>query len=152
MPTVQSTYPDNISAAVAGMRANEEPATLISRNVEDAAGIAFGLGVMQGTEDRGCVVSDGSSLLGVTVRERSVDPATPSLFAENDSARIMTSGCIYVPNSGGVAAGDPVHALADGAFGNSGGTYIENARWDTTAENGELAVLRLGALNLGTAS
>lgn len=152
MPTVQSTYPDNIAVAVAGMRATERPATFISRTVEDEAGIAFGLGVMQGTADKGCVVSNGSDLLGVTVRERSVDPATPSKFAEYDSARLMTEGDIWVANSGGVAAGDPVHALANGAFGNSGGTYIENARWDTTADDGDLAVLVLGSLNLGTAS
>lgn len=152
MPTVQSTYPDNIAAAVAGMRANEEPCTLISRNVETEAGIGFGVGVMQGTEDKQCVISDGSALLGVTVRDRSVDPATPNLFAENESARLMTVGPIYVANSGGVAAGDPVHVLNNGVFANSGGTYIENARWDTTAEDGDLAVLRLGALNIGSAS
>jgi hypothetical protein len=142
MPTVQSTYPDNIRVAVAGMRANEEPCTLISRTVEDAAGIGFGLGVMQGTLDKGCVVSDGSTLLGVTVRDRSVDPATPDLFAEYASARIMTIGTIWVEVSGAVAAGDSVHALAAGALGNDGGTFIENARWDTSAADGELAILR----------
>lgn len=152
MPTVQSSYPDNIRTAVAGMRANMEPATLISRNVETSAGIGFGLAVMQGTEDMGCVIGDGSAVLGVTVRERSVDPNDPDEFAENDSARIMTSGCVYVTTGGVVNAGDPVHALTAGEFAASGGTYIENARWDTSAGDGELAILRLGALNLGSAS
>lgn len=152
MPTVQSTYPDNIAAAVAGQRADESPADFISRNVETEAGIGFGVGVMQGVEDRSCILSDGSTLLGITVRERSVDPATPSVFAENDSARLMTRGAIYVTNSGGVSAGDPVHVLNNGVFANSGGTLIENARWDTTADDGDLAVLRLGTPVIGSAS
>jgi hypothetical protein len=152
MPTVQSTYSDNIRAAVAGMIANEEPCTLISRNVETEAGIGFGVGVMQGTEDKQCVISDGSTLLGITVRERSVDPATPNLFAENESARIMTNGVVWVLNSGGVSAGDPVHVLAAGAFSNTGGTLIENARWDTTAVTAALAQLRLGSPVVGAAS
>lgn len=152
MPSVQTSYPDNIAPAVAGMRANEEPATLISRTVETAAGISFGVGVMQGTEDKGCDISDGSSLLGVTVRDRSVSPEVPNKFAQYESARIMMSGCIWVLNSGGVSAGDPVHVLNNGVFANSGGTLIENARWETSAADGKLAVLRLGALTIGSAS
>jgi len=143
MPTVQSTYPDNIAVGYAGAIANEEPRTLISRNVEDVAGLAFGLAVMQGTEDKGCVVSDGSGFLGVTVRDQSVDPANPDLFEENSNARIMTQGVIWVANSGGVSAGDPVEALAAGALGTSTSGNVANARWDTSAADGELAQLRL---------
>jgi hypothetical protein len=143
MPTVQSTYADNIDAGYAGAIVNTEPRTLISRTVEDAAGIAFGLAVMQGTEDKGCVVSDGSEVLGVTVRDQSVDPSTPDKFAENEEARIMTKGVVWVANSGGVAAGDVVHSLASGALSNTGGTVVAGARWDTTASDGELAQLRL---------
>jgi len=143
MPTVQSTYSDNIPVGYAGAIANQEPRDLISRNVEDEAGIAFGLAVMQGTEDRDCVVSDGSDFLGVTVRDQSVDPSAPNLFAELSEARIMTRGVIWVANSGGVSAGDPVVALAAGALGTSSSPLVTNARWDSTAADGELALLRL---------
>jgi hypothetical protein len=143
MPTVQSTYLDNIPVGYLGAIANEEPRTLISRNVEDVAGIAFGLAVMQGTEDKDCVVSDGSGFLGVTVRDQSVDPAAPNSFEELSEARIMTQGVIWIANSGGVNAGDPVEALAAGALGTSTGGNVANARWDTTAADGELAQLRL---------
>jgi len=143
MPTVQSTYADNIPVGYVGGLVNEEPKTLISRNVEDAAGIAFGLAVMQGTEDKDCVVCDGSDFLGVTVRDQSVDPANPNKFAELDNARIMTKGVIWVANSGGVSAGDPVVALAAGALGTGTAPIVANARWDTTAATGELAQLRL---------
>ena len=142
--TLQTNYADNIPVGYAGGIVNEEPRVLISRNVETAAGIEFGLGVMQGSEDKGCVVSDGTGFLGVTVRDQSVDPATPNKFAEDEEARLMTKGVIWVVNTGGVAAGDKVESLAAGAFGSTTGTGIEGARWDTTAEDGELAQLRLG--------
>lgn len=143
MGTVQSTYADTIPVGYAGGLANEEPKTLISRNVEDSGGLAFGLAVMQGTEDKGCVVCDGSDFLGVTVRDQSVDPSDPNAFEYNTEARIITEGVIWVANSGGVSAGDPVVALADGALGTSSSPLVSNARWDTTAADGELAQLRL---------
>ncbi len=143
MPTVQSTYADTINAGYAGAIVNTEPSVLISRTVEDAAGLAFGLAVMQGTEDKGVVVGDASAFLGVTVREQDVDPSTPSIFAELDNARIMTKGVIWIANSGGVSAGDPVVLLAAGALGTGSSPLLDGARWDTTAGDGELAQLRL---------
>jgi hypothetical protein len=144
MPTVQSTYGDNIAAGYVGAIANQEPRVLISRTVEDAAGIAFGLAVMQGTEDKGCVVSDGTEVLGITVREMDTEPSNPDIFAQYDNARIMTKGVIWVANSGGVAAGDPVVSLAAGALGTGTSPLVAGARWETTAADGELAQLRLG--------
>ena len=143
MPTVQSTYADNIAAGYAGAIANEEPRTLISRTVEDSGGIDFGLAIMQGAEDKGCVVGDATDFLGVTVRDQSVEASDPNTFEYQSEARIMTMGVIWVENSGGVAAGDPVVALADGALGTGSSPVVENARWETTALDGVLAQLRL---------
>jgi hypothetical protein len=141
--SLQTTYADNIAAGYVGGLVNQEPQTLISRTVEDSGGIDFGLAVMQGSEDKGCVVGDGSDFLGVTVRDQSVEASDPDTFAYQASARIMTEGVIWVANSGGVSAGDPVAALADGALGTSSTPLISNARWDTSADDGELAQLRL---------
>lgn len=143
MPTVQTTYADNIDAGYAGAIVNEEPRTLISRTVEDSGGIAFGLAVMQGSADMGCVVGDATDFLGVTVRTQSIEDGTADEFEYQDEARIMTEGVIWVANSGGVNAGDPVVALADGALGTGSSPVVENARWDTTAVDGALAKLRL---------
>lgn len=143
MPTVQSTYADNITNAIAGALANQEHANLISRTVEDVAGILFGLAVMQGTEDKECVVSDGSAFLGVTVRTQSIEDGTFEGFPELETARIITKGVIWIANSGGVNAGDIVIALAAGALGTGSSPVVEGARWDTTAGDGELAQLRL---------
>lgn len=147
MPTVQSTYPDNIPVAYVGQIANEEPRTLISRNVEVSGGIAFGLVVMQGADDEGVVIGDGTAFLGITCRDHSVTPnqeADPDFFEFNSSALIMTKGVVWVENSGGVSAGDPVSLAADGALGTGGSVEVEGARWDTTATDGNLAKVRLG--------
>jgi hypothetical protein len=141
--TVQSSYLDNVPAGYAGAIANQEPRTLISRTVEDSGGIDFGLAVMQGTADKGVVVSDGNAFLGVTVRENSGEPNDPDTFEYMAEARIMTKGVIWIANSGGVAAGDEVEALADGALGAATSGNVPNARWETTASDGELAMLRL---------
>jgi hypothetical protein len=140
---LQTTYDDNIPAAYAGALVNTEHKVLISRTVEDAAGLAFGLAVMQGTNDKGCVVSDGTSFLGVTVRQYSSNAKTPDLFAQYESARLATKGVIWVANNGGVSAGDPVSLLPAGELGTGGSVEIAGARWDTTAADGELAQLRL---------
>jgi hypothetical protein len=143
MGTVQSDYDDTIAAGYAGALVNLEPRTIISRTVEDAAGIAFGLAVMQGTEDKECVVCDASDYLGVTVRDQSIEDGSADAFAQYEEARIITKGVIWIANSGGVAAGDAVVLLADGALGTGTSPLLEGARWDTTASDGELAQLRL---------
>lgn len=143
MPTVQADYEDNVVAGYVGGLANEEPKILISRNVEDSGGLAFGLAVMQGSEDKGCVVCDGSDFLGVTVRDQSVKPESPNIFEYQSNARILRSGVIWVENSGGVAAGDPVVALSDGALGTGSSPRLGGARWETTAGDGELTQLRV---------
>ncbi len=143
-PSVQTTYADNITNALVGALSNMEHANLISRTVEDSGGIDFGLAVMQGSDDKGCIVGDGTAFLGVTVRTQSIEDGAADDFAFKETARIITKGIIWVANSGGVVAGDPVIALAAGALGTSTASLIAGARWDTTAADGELAQLRLG--------
>lgn len=143
---IQTTYEDTIAKAFVGMIANMEPKRLISRNVETAAGIGFGLPVAQGAEDRDCIATEGgvTKILGITVLDRSVTAEFPNGFAQYESARIMTSGCVWVTASVDVVAGDPVHVtVATGAFTKSGGVQIVGARWDTSATSGGLAVVRL---------
>lgn len=151
----QTTYSENIPVAKAGMIANEEPNVLISRTVETAAGIGFGKVVQQGDNDNGCIsdlntaAMTADSYLGVTVRERSVRPETPDLFAQYESARIMRKGVIWVMTDGAVNAGDDVTVtLATGGLGTAavaaGIVAIPGARWDSSTSGAALAKLRLG--------
>lgn len=153
---IQTTYNERIDAARVGMIVNEEPSVLISRTVEDEAGVAFGLVVMQGSVDDSCTAVldetgntfDAYSFLGITVRERSVRPETPNIFAQYQSARIMRKGVIWVMTADAVEAGNQVYVdTADGSLDDaSGGTNvaIPNSRWETSTTGAGLAKLRLG--------
>lgn len=155
MPNVQSTYTENMRVAVAGQRANMEPVDLISRNVEDVAGCGFGIVVQQGANDGGCLVDlntaamDAYKFLGVTMRERGVNPETPNGWATGESALIMRKGVIWVTVDGAVTAGQDVTVtLATGKLGTkavaAGIIAIPNARWDSSAADLGIAKLRLG--------
>ena len=147
---VQTTYNENIDAARAGMIANTEGVfNVVSRTVEDAAGVGFGLVVDQGANDGGAVAVSASttSPIGFTVRERSVNPATPNKFAQYESARIMTKGVIWatVTDAGGVAANDDVWltlstgALSNADAGGDDGLQLAGCKWVSSAANGALA-------------
>lgn len=143
---VQTVYPNTQPVAVAGAQATMIPATFISRNVEGANAIPFGVAVSQGTTDKG-IVAGGTEYVGITSLDRSATgtAVTPDSFAPGASARVQTKGDIWVVAAVVVAAGDPVTFTAAGALSNTGGTPIPNSRWDTsTSAVGQLAVVRLG--------
>ena len=150
---VQTTYNESIAGARAGQVINTEHAEFVSRMVETAAGVPFGVPVQQGANDKGCAVmaAGATAVVGIAVRERSVNPATPNAFAQYEEARLMRKGVIWVTvtDAGGVAPGDEVWvALADGTFSNadlgtSGSIQLPGCRWETTAANGALAQLRV---------
>ncbi|OOW67102.1 hypothetical protein Xmar_07775 [Xanthomonas axonopodis pv. martyniicola] len=144
---LQTNYPDVQPAATLGMQATMLPATIISRDVEDVAGIGFGKAVAQGAAAKGIVAFGGANLkyAGITLLDRSATGL--DLFPQRASARVITKGDIWVTASVAVAAGDPVYLTAAGAFTNvaTNNTAITGARWDTsTTAAGQLAVVRLG--------
>lgn len=147
---VQTTYSDNMAAAVAGARATMIPATVISRTVETAA-VGFGVAVSQGTADKGCKAfgSGDTVVLGITVLDRGAgDHGSADQFAVGDSASVLTQGDVWVVCATGCSAGDGVFVRpSNGAFQDTNANsavQISGARWDTSAGNGELAVVRLG--------
>lgn len=148
--TVQTDYPDRIRQAVAGMVANAIPATFISRTIEGSDGIGFGVAAAQGDNDKGCKVfgTGDTEVVGISVRERSLDANHSNKFPQYASVRLMTKGVIYVETSVDVEAGDPVYVVpATGAFAKtsaSSAVQIVGARWDTSAAAGNLAQVRLG--------
>lgn len=141
--SVQTTYNENMRAAVAGQIANMESSNLISRTVEDSAGIGFGVAVTQGTDDNECTAFAGTGgILGITARDQSVDPDNPDEFAQGDSARILTQGVIWVTAAEGVDAGEDVYVEDDGTFTGtetSTATVLANARWDSSTTGSALA-------------
>lgn len=141
---VQTDYNATLAPAVAGAQATMVPATIISRNVEDAA-IGFGVAVEQGDADKGATAFAGGSFVGITMLDRSAAGENDT-FRVGDSARVMTKGDIWVNASKAVDAGDPVYLTDAGAFTDvaTDNTAITGARWDTSTTAAGLAVVRLG--------
>lgn len=149
MPAVQTTYGEFMAEAYHGMIADTGPSVIISRSVEDSAGIGFGVPVTQGTEDNECAsISDSTDeILGITVRTADQESET---ISQHDAAMLLRQGVMWVEvtDAGGVEPGDEVWVLvSDGTFSNAdagtdGSIKINDARWETTAANGALARIR----------
>lgn len=144
---VQTVYNENQPAGKQGAIVDMSPRSLMSRTVETAAGIAFGVAVEQGTADEGCKVYDGGTILGFTVRERSL-VAEADKFAQYESARIMIGqGTFWAVATVDVVAGDPVYIRpSNNTFqkdNTDSGVAYPNARYDSTATAGNLVKVRL---------
>ncbi|MBI5111854.1 MAG: DUF2190 family protein [Rhodovulum sp.] len=148
MPTIQSSYAATHAAAVEGMVANSEPAVIVSRLVETAAGIGFGKIAQRGTADNQIKVSSASpKYLGITVLDPTQAGATVDTYPQGSVAAVMTKGVIWVQATVAVAAGDPVYFVpATGAFTNvaTSNQLIPNAVFDSVTSGAGLAKVRLG--------
>ena len=145
---IQTTYTENIAAAVAGHIADMSEATVVSRTVESAT-LVFGVPVAQGTTDGDCrLFTDGDTVtqfIGVSVRDRSI--LEGDSYTESESAAILRDGPIWVVAAVAVDAGDPVCVTATGTWSNApgtGGITLPKARWETsTTTTGKLAKIYL---------
>lgn len=150
MPVVQSTYSDYPASGYPGMVANGETSNRISRTVEDAAGIGFGVAVYRGTGDHGCTATVGTAatFLGFTIADHGnaiVAGGTADVVPQYQTIGIMTGGVMWVNTIGAIADGASVTigkgaGLADG-IGNTAAdaTHIAATGWvtdDTLAASG----------------
>ena len=142
MAVVQATYSENIDQARAGMIANQETFNSITRQIEDAAGIGFGVAVFQGVADKGVTATAETQFVGITIRDVTLDPAREDEYAQRDSAGILTKGPIWVEVGGDVSAGDPV-TLTAGEFDTGGTVEIPGAVYGTSGGEGDLVIVRL---------
>lgn len=138
-------YKAEQDAGIAGAIVNTENKNIISRTVEDAAGIAFGLAVAQGTNDKGirAVTTGDADFVGITVLDRTAGDLINGKFVQYESARVLEEGVIWVEVTEAVKAGDAAAVdLATGKF-NKAGAAMAGARFETSAASGGLAQLRL---------
>lgn len=136
-------YKSQPDVGVAGSIATTENRDIKSRTVEDAAGIAFGLAVAQGANDKGirAVKTGDTKFVGITALDLSIPG--DSKFLQWESARILKKGVIWVQVTEDVKAGDDVAVdLATGKFNKSGAKY-PNARFETSGDAGGLAQVEL---------
>ena len=136
-------YKSQPDVGVAGSIATTENRDVKSRTVEDAAGIAFGLAVAQGANDKGvrAVKTGDTKFVGITALDLS--SRDDAKFLQHESARVLKKGVIWVEVTEAVKAGDDVAVdLATGKFNKSGAKY-PNARFETSAVAGKLAQVEL---------
>lgn len=140
-----TTYKQEMDAGVAGAIATTENKDIVSRAVETAAGIGFGLAVVQGVNDKGIrlPITGDTKIFGVTVLDRTAGDLINGKFQQYESARVMTKGTIWVQVTEDVKAGDDVAVdLATAKF-NKAGVKIANARYETSAATGGLAQIHI---------
>ena len=136
-------YKSQPDVGVAGSIATTENRDIKSRTVEDAAGIAFGLAVAQGANDKGirAVKAGDTKFVGITALDLS--SCDDGKFLQYKSAQILKKGVIWVEVTEAVKADDDVAVdLATGKFNKSGAKY-PNARFETSGVAGGLAQVEL---------
>lgn len=151
--SAQTTYEQNQPVAYAGLIYAQNPKDVISRAVETAAGVGFGVVVSRGTDkDKECILGGTTGILGVTVRslDREADDAAGAIkYSQYETAGIMRNGYIWAVCPTGCVPGDVVNfveatgVLDSGAPADTTETALDNCFWDSTAAAGELAVLRV---------
>lgn len=110
MAELQTTYSNTIAHGYAGMVANGETSNRITRTIEDAAGVGFGIPVYRGSGDHGCTGTIGTlaTFLGFTLANAGsglVAGQTADTYAQYDNVGIMPSGAMYVAVKGAVVDG-----------------------------------------------
>lgn len=150
--SVQTTY-GLIAKATEGQLVDMYFNEVVSRLIEDSAGIGFGKAVVRGTDaDR--QVKAGVGSFGITVREltREMDKrgaGAVTKYIQNNAAAILRKGNVYiklVTAATAVAAGDTVAALPNGDIVKSGtatAVDIAGATFEAAASEGDIVEIRL---------
>jgi len=117
MAVVQSTYATTLPVGYPGMVANGETSNRISRTVEDAAGIGFGVAVFRGSGDHGVTATPSAALLGITIADKTQmefpNSDTADEYAQYATCAIMTLGVIWVTAGSNTTDGAAVY-VGDG--------------------------------------
>lgn len=145
--TIQSTYLQGPARGFPGMIVNGEDSNRISRTVEDAAGIAFGMAVFQGATDHGVTATPSANFMGVTIADAGLVPLLVSAvdtYQQYSTAGILNEGPIYVTTSVAVTPRQPVYVTPAGVFTNvSTSNTLLPATFDETAAIGAPVRIRM---------
>jgi hypothetical protein len=154
MAELQTSYSNTIAKAYAGMVASGETSNRISRTIEDAAGVGFGVPVYRGSGDHGCTATVGTlaTFLGWTIAvagQGLVAGQTADTFAQYDNVGIMPLGAIYINVKGAVVDGAAITVGAGAGIADLYGSTAADAThiatgWiaDETVTDGVCRIVR----------
>lgn len=145
MPAVQTNYTEQHGVAQLGMIADTRFKTVRSFTYVGAADIPFGIALMHSASGDNEVDFSGTAFAGIVVSTQVQDPllATDG-YASRESVGLLDEGPIWVAPTDAVSPGDPVtFDPATGALSAAGGTVIPGAEFETSANAGDLARIRM---------
>ena len=148
MATVQSTYPENISALMLGQIADTASCDIRTYIVEDSD-IGFAVAVQQGTADNQAKLGIAAGkFVGVTVKDPTLRPDAKDEYEEGGHMAVLFRGTVAVKVEEAVVVGGIVTAkTTTGALSSKAATNtqikIDGARWMSKAAAGGLAILQL---------
>jgi hypothetical protein len=146
----QNSYDLRQASGYAGQVYSDAPKDIITRAVETAAGIDFGVAVSQGAADDQATLG-GTAYLGVSIRSLDQEGAANTgaiKWDETEAMGILRTGYIYAVCPTGCVPMDAVKftnttgALDSGVAG-VGETQLNGGTWQYTAAAGEIGVIRL---------
>lgn len=118
------------ASGIAGGLADQSKSNILSRTVEDSAGIAAGLPVKQGTADNGCTAGIAAGdFIGITVARFGVDTNV-----QNSDVGVLDRGAIWLTAGGTINAGDQVMCTAAGVYKSYVASTASNFKLDGYAE------------------
>lgn len=134
MANLQPFYGEYLNVGLPGMRANMEPARVISRINGSGLPIGFGVVVTRGSTDMTVQTpTQGGKYLGVTGMTHAVTPAYTDKFPPLDEMAIYTKGVLWVVAGASVTPGQAAYYDGVGNFTNVTGAGFAQGRIDFTA-------------------
>lgn len=149
--SAQTSYSLKQAVAYAGTIYAQAQKDIVSRSVETAAGIGFGVAVSRGTDKEQQIVIGGTDFLGITIRDLSKEGAANTgdiKWNQKETAGVMRNGYIWAVCPTGCNPGDAVKyvnatGVLDAGAAGAGETQLDGAQWESTASAGALAVIRI---------
>lgn len=133
----QMTYSYATPSGVPGGLLDINPYSTVSRLIEDAASIKFGLGVIKGTSDQQVKVGTGTFVGVLVEKAHELEKDNTIKIEVGESFTVLTKGGIWARVADGETTkfGDALHVNTDGTFATTGGTEV-NGRFLGAAEDG----------------
>lgn len=142
------TYRDTLAAYAVGRRANMEEWNTITRTLEGATALGFGVPAINGTGEHTCapLTAAAQNVLGITEASL-VLPRPGDAFAQYDNVPICESGVIGVllganVTKGAVARFDVTNKVWTGAAASATILTIPGAQFDEAGSSGAVGIVR----------